>query len=184
MEYQKKSHSVYLLTYHIVFVTKYRRPVITNEIGDFMKNHAAYLCGRFDGEMISAETDRDHIHMLVSLPPDIAPSRLVTVLKTQLSKEVRTEYSEEVRRQLWGIPSGLTVILLQQPEQRLWKKSGSTLTHNAAMTTNENMRKPADTLKRKSSDILSPHPAIHPQPTAKWKLSDQNLNTCRMGYSC
>lgn len=102
MEYNRKSHSVYLLTYHIVFVTKYRKPVITDEIGDFLKDHAAYLCGRFNGDMISAETDRDHIHMLVSLPPDVAPSRLVTVLKTQLSKEVRTEYADEIRKELWG----------------------------------------------------------------------------------
>lgn len=102
MEYNKKSHSVYLLTYHIVFVTKYRRPVISVEIGDFMKNHAAYLCGRFDGEMLSAETDRDHIHMLVSMPPEVAPSKLVTTLKTQLSKEVRNYYREEIEKQLWG----------------------------------------------------------------------------------
>ena len=40
MEYNRKAHSVYLLTYHIVFVTKYRKPVITNEIGEFMKNLA------------------------------------------------------------------------------------------------------------------------------------------------
>ena len=53
MDYNHKAHSVYLLTYHIVFVTKYRRPVITNEIGNYMKNHAAYFCGRFDGEMLS-----------------------------------------------------------------------------------------------------------------------------------
>ena len=51
MEYNRKAHSVYLLTYHIVFVTKYRRPVISDEIGYFMKNHAAYLCGRFGGEI-------------------------------------------------------------------------------------------------------------------------------------
>ncbi len=102
MEYNRKAHSVYLLTYHIVFVTKYRRPVISDEIGYFMKNHAAYLCGRFGGEMISAETDEDHIHLLVSMPPDAAPSRLVATLKTQLSKEVRAEYAEDVRKYLWG----------------------------------------------------------------------------------
>lgn len=102
MELNKKAHSVYLLTYHIVFVTKYRRPVISDEIGDFMKNHAAYLCGRFDGDMISAETDRDHIHMLVTMPPEVAPGKLVAVLKTQLSKEVRATYPQEVKNQLWG----------------------------------------------------------------------------------
>ena len=47
MEYNRKAHSVYLLTYHIVFVTKYRKPVITNEIGEFMKNLARYLYNRF-----------------------------------------------------------------------------------------------------------------------------------------
>ena len=102
MEYNRKAHSVYLLTYHIVFVTKYRRPVISDEIGYFMKNHAAYLCGRFGGELVSAETDEDHIHLLVSMPPDVAPSRLVATLKTQLSKEVRAEYTEHVRKYLWG----------------------------------------------------------------------------------
>jgi len=40
-KYQRKAHSVFLLTYHVVFVTKYRKKVITDEIGDFMKNHAA-----------------------------------------------------------------------------------------------------------------------------------------------
>ena len=102
MDYNRRSHSVFLLTYHIVFVTKYRRPVITDEIGDFMKDHAAYLCGRFGGDLLSAETDRDHMHLLVSMPPDVAPSRLVTTLKTQLSKEVRAEYREHVRKFPWG----------------------------------------------------------------------------------
>lgn len=101
-DYNQKAHSIYILTYHIVFVTKYRRPVITNEIGDFMKNHAAYLCGRFNGEMFSAETDRDHIHMLVSMPPDVTPSRLVGTLKTQLSKEVRVNFQDHVKKYLWG----------------------------------------------------------------------------------
>ena len=102
MEYNKKAHSVYLLTYHIVFVTKYRRPVISYEIGEHMKNHAAYLCQGFHGDLLSAETDCDHIHMLVSLPPDVAPSRFVTIMKTQLSREIRSWFREEVEKQLWG----------------------------------------------------------------------------------
>ena len=102
MEYRKKAHSVFLLTYQIVFVTKYRRPVITDRIGDYMKEHASYLCGRFNGELLSAETDRDHMHLLVSMPPDIMPSRLIGTLKTQLSKEVRAAFKEDVQKYLWG----------------------------------------------------------------------------------
>ena len=91
-DYRRGSHSVYKLTYHVIFVTKYRKKVITDEIGDFMKNYAAYLCGRMNSELISAETDADHMHLLISMPPDVAPVKLINSLKSQLSKEVRNTY--------------------------------------------------------------------------------------------
>ena len=104
MDYKKRAHSVYLLTYHIVFVTKWRKPVINDEIGDFIKQHCAYLCGRFEGELISAETDRDHVHLLVSMPPDVAPSALVRTLKTQVSKEIHQykELDDYVKQYIYG----------------------------------------------------------------------------------
>ena len=92
------------MTYHIVFVTKYRKPVISDEIGDFMKQHAAYLCTRFGGELLSAESDMDHIHLLVSMPPQTRPSDLIRTLKTQISKEVHAnqEYDSHVKKYLYG----------------------------------------------------------------------------------
>ena len=104
MDYIRKSHSVYLMTYHIVLVVKYRRPVINDEVSAFMKQHAAYICGRFGSKVISAETDADHIHLLVSAPPNIVPSELVRSLKTQLSKEIhlRPELNAHVRQFLYG----------------------------------------------------------------------------------
>ena len=97
-DYNRGSHSVYKLTYHIIFVTKYRKKVISDEIGDFMKDMADYLCNRMNCTLISAETDEDHIHLLVSMPPDIAPVKLVNMVKTQLSKEVRANYTEHVKK--------------------------------------------------------------------------------------
>ena len=100
-DYNRGSHSVYKLTYHIIFVTKYRKKVITDEIGDFMKDMADYLCNRMNCTLISAETDEDHIHLLVSMPPDIAPVKLVNMVKTQSSKEVRATYTEHVEKYVW-----------------------------------------------------------------------------------
>ena len=91
MEYNKSARNVYLLTYYIVFVTKYRKPVINEEISEFLKEHIAYLCGRFGGELLTAETDRDHIHLLVSMTPTTAPSDLIRVLKTQTSREIHQD---------------------------------------------------------------------------------------------
>ena len=116
MNYKKKSHSVYLLTYHIVFVTKYRKPCINDEISEFIKQHTCYLCSRMGGECISAETDKDHVHLLVSLPPDIAPAEAVRIIKTQLSKEIHLNksYDDYVKQFIHGHHFGHSLILLQQ----------------------------------------------------------------------
>jgi putative transposase len=53
-------------------------------------------------EMLSAETDSDHMHLLVSMPPDLAPVKLINSLKTHLSKEVRSRYREHIQKYLWG----------------------------------------------------------------------------------
>lgn len=103
-DYIKTRHSVYMLTYHAIFVTKYRKPVITDEIGDFMVEYAKRLCLGYGGELVSGETDRDHIHLLISLPPQQTVSLVLRNLKTQLSKGTRAvpEYNEVIQRYLYG----------------------------------------------------------------------------------
>ena len=49
-KYIHARHSVYMLTYHIVFVTKWRKPAITDEVGDFMVATAGRLCMGYGGE--------------------------------------------------------------------------------------------------------------------------------------
>lgn len=104
MDYRKRSHSVCLLTYHIVLVTKYRKPLIDDDISVYLKQYAAYLCRRFDGELLSAETDTDHMHLQVSLPASVAPAEFVRSLKTQLSRELHKDevLMAHVRKHLSG----------------------------------------------------------------------------------
>lgn len=90
------------LTYHAVFVIKYRRKVISPEILDFMEDHTRYLIEeRFNGKLIGFNGEEDHIHILFELPPSAAPSVIVCNLKTQLSKEVRKRYVEQIKDKLW-----------------------------------------------------------------------------------
>ncbi|MFR2143986.1 IS200/IS605 family transposase [Ruminococcus sp. RTP21484sp1_RTP31023st1_H8_RTP31023_210422] len=101
-KYNRRAHSVCCLIYHAVFVIKYRRKVIDAEIMEFMKNHTRYLIeDRFNGKMIEFNGDEDHIHILFELPPSAAPSVIVCSLKTQLSKEVRKRYMEQIQGKLW-----------------------------------------------------------------------------------
>ena len=93
MDYIHSAHSVYMLTYHIVLVVKYRRKVITDVIGDEMKVCAAQLLNAQGCRLISAETDRDHMHLLVSMTPQTAPGAVITILKSRLSYMVRHRHS-------------------------------------------------------------------------------------------
>ena len=131
MEYIRSAHSVYLLTYHIVFVTKYRKPVINDEISEFLKGHIGYLCTRFDAELLTAETDRDHIHMLISMPPKVAPADLIRVLKTQTAREIHQdpEMDAHVKKYIYGDaplwqPSYFVATTGKGPPS--WRRSGNT----------------------------------------------------------
>ena len=69
---------------------------------DFMENHTKYLIEeRFDGKLLGFSGEEDHIHILFELPPSAAPSIIVCSLKTQLSKEVRKRYMEQIEDKLW-----------------------------------------------------------------------------------
>lgn len=104
VHYIRTRHSVYMLTYHMIFVTKWRKPAISDEIGGFLVANARRLCSGYGGELISGETDKDHIHLLVSLPPSACVQTIIRNLKTQLSKEVHAhkDYGPYVKKYLYG----------------------------------------------------------------------------------
>lgn len=53
----------------------------------YSKDLCPHICQNHDGELLSVKTDSDHIHFLVSMPPQEGPSDLIRVLKTQTSKK-------------------------------------------------------------------------------------------------
>lgn len=100
--YSRRAHSVCCLTYHAVFVVKYRRKVIDADIMKHMEEYTKYLIEeRFDGKLLGFNGEEDHVHILFELPPSAAPSTIVCNLKTQLSKEVRKHYIERIQDKLW-----------------------------------------------------------------------------------
>lgn len=100
--YTKGAHSVYQLTYHAVFVIKYRRKVIDKDILAYMKDYTEYLVReRYHGKLVEFNGEADHIRILFELPPSAAPSVVVCNLKTQLSKAVRKEFYDRICSRLW-----------------------------------------------------------------------------------
>ena len=101
-DYNSHQHSVYKLTYHAVFVVKYRREVITQGMLQDMRMLTARLMEGYGGKLTEMDGEADHVHVLFELPPSAAPSRIVCSLKTQLSKVIRAKYKDDLKEKLWG----------------------------------------------------------------------------------
>lgn len=107
-DYRTNRHAVFKLTYHAVFVIKYRKKVISPEMTEFMKDYAKHLIDDcYDGVFIDMNGEPDHIHVLFELPATVAPAIAVGNLKTQLSKKAREEFGTEFQdllteKNLWA----------------------------------------------------------------------------------
>ena len=101
-DFNRKRHAVYKLTYHAVFVIKYRRKVMSEPIIDHMRQYATHLIEQcYQGRLIELNGEPDYIHILFELPATAAPSVVVCSLKTQLSKEIRAIFWDEIKDKLW-----------------------------------------------------------------------------------
>ena len=95
-------HVVYKLHVHLVFITKYRRGVISNRVRTFLKDVMTKVCQDFDAELMELDGEDDHIHVLVAYPPKVAVSTLVNSLKGASAYRLRRQNFPEVRQKLWG----------------------------------------------------------------------------------
>ena len=88
----------YDCTYHVVWCPKYRRPVISDEIGDRFKAIAAEVVAEHSATIVEIETMPDHVHLLVEVDPQYGIHRLVKQIKGRSSRLLRDEFPELRRR--------------------------------------------------------------------------------------
>ena len=85
-EYRKQSNSVYSCWHHLVFTTKYRRKIFTGRTWPFFRDKFYETSRRHpDIEIKELNHDRDHVHLLVSIPPKMSVGSVVQLLKGNTS---------------------------------------------------------------------------------------------------
>lgn len=99
--YRKTSHCTFDIKYHIVWITKYRKPVLTGKIAERTREIIRQVCTSNDVEILTGHVGKDHIHLLVSAPPHLSPSKLVQYMKGNSSHKLQMEY-KELNKQYWG----------------------------------------------------------------------------------
>ena len=69
----RKSHNVSLLMYHFVFVAKYRRLVINEEVDTLLKDVCLEISKRYEIRFLEIGTEGDHVHFLIQSVPMYSP---------------------------------------------------------------------------------------------------------------
>ncbi len=95
-------HAVWACHAHLVFVTKYRRGALTNEMLTRCREVMTDVCADFGVELAEFNGEDDHVHLLVNFPPTVQLSKLVNSLKGVSSRRLRQEYPAHTARYLWG----------------------------------------------------------------------------------
>lgn len=108
VEYRTGRHVVYMLHVHLVFVTKYRRDVLSDLANRDLKRIFAKVCRDFEAELVECDGEDDHVHLLVHYPPKVALSKLVNSLKgvsSRLLREARPEITGRYHKGVLWSPS-------------------------------------------------------------------------------
>ena len=99
--YRRAAHSVYELHYHFVFTTKYRKPVLRGEIALEVRDLIRQICRSHDIDILAGHVRPDHVHLLLSVPPHLAPSRVMQAIKGKTSHHLLMD-RRKLREEFWG----------------------------------------------------------------------------------
>ncbi|EHL06011.1 transposase-like protein [Desulfitobacterium hafniense DP7] len=94
------NHSVFLLTYHLIMVVKYRRKVIDDTIALRIREIGESIGKNYHITFLEYNHDRDHIHIVFKAHPNSELSKYINAYKSASSRLIKKEFSH-LRHQLW-----------------------------------------------------------------------------------
>ena len=98
---RKGSHTVFDIRVHLVWITKYRYPVLRQDIGQRLRELIRQFCSENDVYIIKGVVSKDHVHLYVSYPPQWSISNLMKRIKGMTSRKLQQEFPG-LRKRYWG----------------------------------------------------------------------------------
>lgn len=96
-----KRHNKTLLLYHLVFPIKYRKAIITKDIGESLKNICIEISERYEIHFIEIGYEPDHVHFLVQSIPSMSVTEITKTVKSITAKQLFQRHPE-MKEKLWG----------------------------------------------------------------------------------
>ena len=100
--FKKLSHVIWHCQFHIIWVPKYRYRVLNGKIGEEVRKNIIIQSERLSCEIVELSVQNDHVHLMIKVPPKIAISKLMGVLKGKTAIRVFNKFPELKQRPYWG----------------------------------------------------------------------------------
>ena len=97
----RNCHALYNLQYHLIFVTKYKKPCIMQDVFETVKSQAVRVAALCGAEIQEIAYEADHIHMLLSVPPQVKLSALVNSIKSTTTRAARKQHGDYLQHFYW-----------------------------------------------------------------------------------
>jgi len=101
MQYNKGKHCTFHHRYHLVWITKYRYKVLTGDVRLRVREIVRQVCWENRVEIIRGVLSSDHVHMFVSIPPNLSVSDFMRKVKGRSSHKVQREFPG-LKKRYWG----------------------------------------------------------------------------------
>jgi putative transposase len=93
VRYRRQNSALYYTRYHLVLVTKYRRKILRHGMGAYLTRIVHQLSRHHpDIQFIEVNTDQDHIHLLMSIPPKRSVASVVNLIKSNTGRAMRVKF--------------------------------------------------------------------------------------------
>jgi len=100
-DYQHRAHNKNLLYVHLIFVTKYRKKLLTGPLNTDIMQYMYDACQTHHWYVRRMQSDKDHLHMLIQYNPTDSISGIVRVLKQISTHRAWQSYSGLLSKQYW-----------------------------------------------------------------------------------
>ena len=101
MAYSTGSHTKFYHRYHLVWSTKYRYRVLQGAIRERIRDIIRQVCSEMGVHIVKGVLARDHVHMFLSVPPQLAIATVMQRIKGRSSRRIQMEFPE-LRKRYWG----------------------------------------------------------------------------------
>lgn len=123
-DYKRGAHSVWDLKYHLVCTTKYRYQVLGGDVGHRCRELLREIARSKEMQIYAGSINRDHVHMLIPIPPQLSVSRAVQYLKGKSSHRLLSEF-RSLKKRYWGQhlwARGYWVVSSGNVTDEMWKE--------------------------------------------------------------